>query len=340
MSDFVDFLKRDTPAKLIDGCAAHFGDPAREFAAAQTAISKYPLLSLGVIAFAGADAQSFINGQFTTDCADITPTHAQFSAWCDPKGRVLFLFTLYTDGERFYAMLVRNQIEDFMGRLRRYILRDDVQLEDLSGRLVLFGSSGESGAGNQDTTRLCRPWDTVQRPDSTIIIRHGPGPSRFVIIGDHASAADRWTALKMPSAGEDTWTALDIYSGLPHLDEGTSGRFLPQHLNLEALNALSFSKGCYPGQEIIARLKYRGEVKKRLLAATFESPADLAPGTPIQTGDKAARTVGHVLYAQRLDPSRSALSAVVEIDAAVEVLIIDGTERPALRRIDLPYAAD
>jgi len=339
MSEFLNFLKCDTTAAFTDGCVAHFGDRETEFETAQSARSKCPLLSFGVVCFAGTDAQGFLNGQFTTDCTNITADHAQFSAWCDPKGRVLFLFTLYRDGERYYAILPKVQVDNFVRRLKMYILRADVQVEDLSETVAIFGITGEPRPGEPGSSGLLQPWDTDHEPDSVAVIRHGPGRARFVIAGSDATAVARWTALDMPPVGEDAWAALDCFSGLPRLDERSSGRYLPQNLNLDSLNSLSFSKGCYPGQEIIARLKYRGEVKKRLMAATCAADVDIAPGSPIRIGSED-RTVGNVLYAKRVDHARAIVSAVVETGAATHTLTIKGAGDAALRRIDLPYAID
>ncbi|TDJ69139.1 MAG: folate-binding protein [Proteobacteria bacterium] len=336
MSEFVDFLKRDTSASFTDDRVAHFGNPEREIETALANVSKCPLLSLGVVSFTGTDARSFMNGQFTTDCTGIMPRHSQFSAWCDPKGRVLYIFTLYIDGDRLYAILPKAQIDSFMRRLNLYILRAEVELGNLSDALIVVGLSGTS---SPDTTGLDEPWDTAQRPGATRIIRQGAGPPRFMIVGPDGSARERWAALEIPTVGEIAWKTLEIFGGVPRLDERTSGQFLPQQLNLDALNALSFSKGCYPGQEIIARLKYRGAVKKRLLIATVASPTEPVSGTPIQING-SGRTVGHVLIAQRLDAGRSALSAVVEVDATVADLHIEKSKGPALRGIDLPYAVD
>jgi folate-binding protein YgfZ len=339
MSDFINFLKRDTPAKIVGGRVAHFGDTESEIETAQTTTAKCPLLSLGIVAIAGTGAQTFVNGQFTTNCTEITVHHSQLSGWCDPKGRVLFLFTLYTDGERIYAILPKVQITDFMRRLQMYILRADVQLEDLSNSSAVFGYTGAIGSEEADITALKQPWGTAQLSDATIVIRQGPGPEHYMATGTQASGIERWKALGIPNIGEEAWTALECFAGLPRLDEQTSGKFLPQNLNLDRLDAVSFSKGCYPGQEIIARLKFRGEVKKRLIVARLDSTIAPEPGTPIRTNEDA-RAVGNVLYSQRLAPSESVISAVVAIDAPHGTVYVEGAKDGTLRHVDLPYGVD
>ena len=339
MSEFTEFLKRDPPANIIAERAAHRGGFGKDFNTARRGAAKCPLLSVGVVSFTGPDAVTFINGQFTTNCLDITPAHSQFSAWCDPKGRVLFLFTLYRDTKCIYALLPKTQISEFMARLQRYVLRADVQLENLTDSISVFGITRNIKTAQVDTTGLIRPWAQAQSSDRTASMRYGPGAARFVIVGPDTSAVARWAKLQMPAVGEEVWIALDIFGGLPRLDERTSGQFLPQNLNLDALDGLSFSKGCYPGQEIIARLKYRTKVRKRLFTTMSEAACDPVPGSRILTPG-GEHTVGQVLCGQRLDPARSVISAVIEIDAAGGKLTIEDADDTALRLIDLPYAVD
>ncbi len=339
MSDFIDFLKRTTSVEIAGHRAAHFAEPEKEFEIARTTQSKCPLLSLGIVSISGADAQSFANGQFTTDCTTLTDKLSQFSGWCDPKGRVLFLFTLYVDGTNIYALLPKAQIAEFIRRLQMYVLRADVHLDDCSGSMAIFGLSGAAGTDELGTVDLKQAWDTTRQPDSTVIIRHGPGETRFIVVVADVSAVERWQTMNVPVVGEDAWTALECFAGLPRLDTHTSGMFLPQQLNLDQLDALSFSKGCFPGQEIIARLKYRGQVKKRLMVATCGSNVTPEPGTPVRAPDDS-RTVGHILYAQSLDRSRSVVSAIVEIDSAGETIFVDGAQDCVLRHVDLPYRVD
>lgn len=335
MSKFTDFLEHDTTANSAPGRSADFDSVAKLVQSTQRQPVKFGLLSLGVVSFAGEDAQSFVNAQFTTNCLEITPAHGQFSAWCDPKGRVMYLFVLYRDDERFYAILPKAQIRNFVSRLRMYVLRAEVQIEDLSETVAVFGLSGESTRAERNAGPLLRPWDCGNEAGS-VLIRYGPGAPRFLLVGPDATAIERWQALQLPTHGEDIWNALDICDGLPRLDETSAGKFLPQNLNLDVLDAVSFAKGCYPGQEIIARLKYRGTVKQRLLAATMES--DMVPdaGTAV---DAPARdgNVGHVVSAQRLNAKRSVISAVVDVGAATGDLSIAGV---AGMPIDLPYAVD
>jgi len=326
----------DATAAVFDGSGiSSFGDPIAEFKTARAGEGKFPLLSLGVVRFGGADAQKFLNAQFTTNCLEIDRTHAQFSGWCDPKGRVLFLFVLYTDGESFYAVLPRNQIEHFISRLRMFVLRAEVAITDASSEYAGIGLVGPAPA---DSAYLEEPWACVIEPGLGHVLRYGPGQPRFLVLVPADAAAAYWQRISAPCAGEACWRALDACAGLPRLEDVTRGEYLPQQLNLDVLNALSFSKGCYPGQEIVARLKYRGEVKKRLAVGIFAATDTVATHAPLRApGDGA--TIGRVLYAEHISSRKTIVAAVIDVGIDIERVAIGGAADADFALIDLPYAA-
>ncbi len=209
---------------------------------------------LTAIRIAGADAAPFLHGQFTTDVAGLGNDQAGLSAWCDPRGRVLFTFMLVRQDNTFLLLLPPPLQEAFSKRLRLYILRAAVVI-----------SAAETAAA----------------PPL-------PGLSA--------------TATTSPAA-------TFIRQGFPLLHPQTSGRFLPQELNLDDLGALSFSKGCYPGQEIIARLRYRGDVKRRLCRATTGNPTPLQPGAALRL-EGEGRQVGTVINSAITDAGQELLAVV------------------------------
>ncbi len=338
MSQFTKFIQQEAVLENANDQVTNHVAPEEEFEFALTTGTKCPLLSLGLVSFTGRDAHDFINAQFTTDCAKITSRRSQFSAWCDPKGRALYLFTLYTDGERIFAILPKQQIANYMHRLKIYVMRSDVHLEDASDAYSIFGITLDTVVENIKATQN-NLWTTFQGSPDTTEIRHGPGRPRFMVIGDDNSAIERWDAISLPVISENIWTALECIGGMPRLDEKSSGQYLPQNLNLDRLDALSFSKGCYPGQEIIARLRYRGEIKKRLMVANYDSGSAPDEKRSIRT-KKSDRTVGRVLYARRVSQTRSIVSAIVELNAWNEDLIVENENTRKLNRIDLPYSFD
>jgi folate-binding protein YgfZ len=245
------------------------------------------------------------------------------------------VFVLYTDGEHFFAVIPRAQIDRFTARLRMYVLRAQVSVEDVSDQYCLFGLATGTAPDSRD---LAEPWASTVGAAGQFVIRYGPGQARFLVAVPAAAAAAYWQSSNLPGAGEDCWAALDAYAGMPRLDENTGGEYLPQQLNLDALDALSFSKGCYPGQEIVARLKYRGEVKKRLTAGMYAADVSSDTHVPVRSSHDG-RTIGHVLYAQSIGPAQSLVAAVLELNADLHTLAIGETDAAPFSRIDLPYAA-
>lgn len=314
MSKLFEYLQQEPNAVVTDRVIEHFGDPFAEYASAQCGDSKALLHSLGILRFSGSDARPFINGQCTTNCDDLSPQNSQLSAWCDPKGRVLYLFVLFTDGDNIYAVLPTAQMERFAKRMRMYVLRADVTIEDVTSELAIIGAT--TSATIEDVA-----WHVETHTQGHFTLRYGSGRPRFLHIVPAADAREYFDAMNGPAVGEHAWKALDSVAAIPRIDEHSSGQYLPQNLNLDCMDALSFSKGCFPGQEIIARLKYRGTVKKRLISGTCLNHESLLPQTPINV---EGRGVGHVLFASAISSNQAMLTAITEVDASANSFCIEG----------------
>ena len=334
MRELENLIRENTKASFENDRLAHFGDPVAEFLTLKQGSAKCPLLSLGVVAISGDDTAEFINGQFTTDCSNLNRHHTQLSAWCDPKGRVLFLFILLTDGERHFAILPRSQIDAFCKRLKMFVLRAAVEISDVSEQFFLIGFGATLPAGFSGPAV---GWQVNEDSSNRRLLRYADGTERYVAVLSADVAHETWSASDLLVVGEDAWLGLDYLEGIPHLAQDRSGDYLPQHLNLDALDALSFKKGCFPGQEIIARLRYRGEVKKRLIAAEISSANPVVANTAVILANEQ-RKVGDVLASARIGPQRFALSAVVDVAAnGGQSLSLDGYGEAQLHRIALPY---
>lgn len=333
MASLESHLKNDANARFEGDTVSSFGDPYGEFAAATRGGTKCPLLSAGLVRFSGEDAQSFINAQFTTNCLQLTPSQGQLSAWCDPKGRVLFMFVLFTYGENYFAALPAVQIAKFTQRLRMYVLRAAVQIEDVTADYRQIGIIHDPL--EQSTANTA--WSVSANEPLIAAVRFGPGAPRTLAIVAADDAVDYWLAEPHACAGEPVWQAMNVLSGVPEIDDASSGEYVPQQLNLDRLDAVSFAKGCYPGQEIVARLKYRGEVKKRLAAASCPSAATVASGTAMRLPNEN-HIAGRVLRAIAIGADESILSAVVDVAADWSKIAVEGHEGIELRRLELPYA--
>lgn len=230
------------------------------------------------ISISGADAAAFLHGQFTTDVTGLAVGQAGPSAWCDAKGRVIATFVLARLGEAFWLLLPRAQKEAFIRRLQMYVLRADVNIIDANVATVY---TNNLEALIEDTRIIFLGVQVTQNAiilqDKFIVISYPPGS--IIVLAD----AEKISELPASLSGfdSDASNTAFIRKGIPWISPGTSGRFLPQELNLDTLDAVSFDKGCYPGQEIIARLRYRGAVKRRLCHAITDNTTRLQPGAAL-----------------------------------------------------------
>ena len=292
MDSWTDFL-RARGASFDGSAAATFGDPAGELVAARDAAVVCDLAPLAALRVTGADAATFLHGQLTSDVVALAPGSLQLSAWCSPKGRVLASFIVRRiDQERFDLLLPRLLLESIRRRLAMFVLRSKVALEDASGATVRIGIGGPAASRSLAAAGASVPALYRSEPIDGGAIAALPG-SRFVAFVAPAGAPALWDrfAAARP-AGFPSWRWLTIRAGVPMILPPTQDQFVPQMLNLDALDAVSFSKGCYTGQEIVARTRYLGRLKERLaLGRTDTVPA---PGERLHAplfGDQACGTV-------------------------------------------------
>ena len=254
------------------------------------------LSNLTLIEASGADAPEFLHGQFTNDVLGLEDGAATLSAWCNPKGRVIATFLLCRSGDRYWLALPQALKTAFLRRLKLYVLRASVHIAVADEGLTLAGMIG-APAGQSCAAGVF----PVVSPAA------GLNNDLAIVIAGPETLRELRTD---PEGNEQAWDAANVRRGIPWLGEQTSERFLPQELNLDALGALSYDKGCYPGQEIIARLRYRGEVKRFLRRATAEGPLAPRPGAPL-TLPGETKTIGAVISAVS-GPDGSELLVVVE----------------------------
>jgi folate-binding protein YgfZ len=228
-----------------------------------------PLPELGTLRFHGPDARAFLQGQLSNDLAQLRPGALLRAGLHNAQGRTLALLTLLAWSEQdLGAILPLELLADVAATLRRYLLRARVAISDESAALRVFG--------------LLLSTDTPL-PAGALPL----GAGRALCVLPAAAAAPSGVPL-----GREPWRALDIASGLPQVYRATSGQFVAQMLNLDCIDAISFSKGCYIGQEVIARAHYRGRVKRRMQRFASAAPLQLAPGDALRLEDgRAARVI-------------------------------------------------
>jgi folate-binding protein YgfZ len=282
-------------------------------------IEIHALTSLGVIRIDGPDAASFLQAQVTADLRGLAPGTSTLAAWCSPQGRVIALLRIGPFAEGYLAVLPRELCGSVHERLRRFVLRSRVALTDVSADLAVVGISGrEPGA-----------LDALP-PRGELAVLRLPA-SRELLIGT-AEPLSAATAGLDP-AGDDAWEARCIAEGEPEVYASTSESWVPQMLNLDLLGAVSFRKGCYPGQEIVARTQNLGRIKRRMFRYHVDGPSLPAAGAALFLG-KAK--VGEVVRSARR-ASAAQLLAVVSLDAA-GVGLTDESGEVTCSPEPLPYA--
>lgn len=302
---------------------------------------KTPLLAfpegLAVLSVTGDDRQAFLHGQLINDLNLIVPTGAQLSGWCNPKGQLISNFLVVNTGTA-YLLLFRQELKQYvLKRLSMFVLRANVTIEDITDSTPVLGV-----ANCEDIAVLGPDIDAtagaVSAADGIVIVCLPDASQRFLLLGNVETQIAKTTALQqsLTPASAEIWALLDIMAGMSWLGTATQEKFLPQMLNLDALNGLSYQKGCYPGQEVIARLHYRGEVKRRLQLITAKT--DLSEGTTIKTAqdDNAGMIVNAVTH-----PTGGSMAlAVLDLDKLDGELFPETGQGSAIQIQNLPYAID
>jgi len=325
----------------------HFGQPQDEHAAITTGNIICPISRTTFIHAAGDDAKTFLQGQLTNDISFINPQLSQLSGYCNPKGRLLALFriTQHADGYRLH--FPESLLDKTIGRLKMFVLRAKVTLEAADADVVRFGI-----AGDQAITQLGAYFSTlpdaengVVEADGITVIRHPGHRPRFELIGHVQTMQTLWQTLSpnFTAVGSHAWQRLDIEAGQPCVLAETVEMFIPQMLNLDVINGVSFKKGCYPGQEVVARLHYRGKLKRHMRIAQFTADACPPPGTPLYAvADPEGQAIGNIVLTHPIPGSATDIEfhalCVIANEAAVDnAVCLQGDTKTALKLQDLPY---
>jgi tRNA-modifying protein YgfZ len=291
-------------ARLSDNRAADFGDPRAELLAARDATIVADLSHNALIDVSGDDATAFLHAQFTNDVASLPEGAAQWNGWCSAKGRLLATFLLLKRRGGYLLMLPAEIAPAFAKRLGMFVLRSKVKIRDASGELVRIGFAGKTAS-----VMVARHWDhtpdpmrSVEKDDVACVALEtldAMDAQRFVIFAPLESAPKVWDTLaeNATKAGADAWEWTSIHAGIPTIVAATQEAFVPQMANFDLVGGLSFKKGCYPGQEIVARTQYRGILKKRMALAHVGGSKRPAPGQSVYSrtfGEQAAGEIVNV----------------------------------------------
>ncbi len=255
------------------------------------------LSHLGLLQIDGADAATFLQGQVTNDVKQLNDHTAHYSGYCSPKGRMLALFLAFAHQGHIHLQLPKELVAPIAKRLKMYVLRSKVEIQDVSDSIIKFGLSGAKSIellSNAFASVPQQDFELVTHENGAVIRLPGAQP-RFEIFTDIAYAPDIWNKLATIAKTVDAayWELLEIQAGIPEVYAKTQEEFVPQMLNLDLLNGINFKKGCYTGQEIVARTHYLGTVKRRTQLAHIDS--DTAPNAGDDVLNSNNEIVGKVV---------------------------------------------
>lgn len=292
---------------------------------------------LCVVSFSGADAGTFLQSQTCNDHSNVSPTKAQLDGYCSPKGRILALPTVASDadGQVFYWLLPKDLADVVLKRLTMFVLRSEVTIKIETDWAVM----GLAYPQNADAAGLeawlgepsAKPLSVWESNAHYGIKAHGQtGLNRALLFGPNEALIaslkaclerlPEGTAKPIFSSAASWWWG-DIEAGVPSIVAATQDSFVPQMLNLEPLQGLSFTKGCYPGQEIVARMQYLGKLKRTMVRFNAKAALKISPGDSISAGDDA--NAGEVVSVVVSDDTSTCL-AVIKTSADQSTFSADG----------------
>jgi hypothetical protein len=278
----------------------------------------------------GADAAAFLQGQLTQDVIGLPMGEARLSGYCSAKGRLLASFVLWRMGAEEFGLLCSADLAAAVRkRLSMYVLRARCRVDDASDEWSVFGLAG---AAAQRLTDGAKPWSARQQGAQWLIalpaVEQVP---RGLLVQPAATQA-----LSLPALDAHAWSLLEVLSGVPRITTATAEQFVPQMVNFELVGGVHFQKGCYPGQEVVARSQYRGTIKRRM--HLFATNGSAQPGQEVFHSDDAAQPAGLVVNAAEMAGSGCRLLAEVKL-ASLEggSLHLGSADGPLLQRLSLPY---
>jgi folate-binding protein YgfZ len=284
MNQWHTFLASRGAVVSEDG-VSRFADIKSELTAAAGGSILADLSHLSLLKLSGEDAVTFLQGQVTNDIKQLNGSNSQFAGYCNPKGRLIALFLAYAHEESLYLQLDGRLAEAIIKRLRMYVLRSKVMVEDVSALMVRLGIAGKHAeqALSAIFPELPTAAHTLASSENGVLIRLPGAMPRYELIVETARAEKIWEQLKseLKPVGKYAWEWLEIQAGIPDIQPGAQEEFVPQMVNLDALGGISYKKGCYTGQEIVARTHYLGKVKRRTQLAHLSGETEPKPGDDV-----------------------------------------------------------
>lgn len=331
----------------MDGEVAHFGDAADELRAAPGGTLLADLSHLGLLRFSREDAEDFLQGQLSCDVKKLGPNAAEYGSYCTAQGRMLAIFLLWRGDGAFLMQLPAEILAPIQNRLGRFVLRSKVKIENASDAWARIGLAGPGAAVLLAETGLADPAHggagsamlPASHSQAATVIALGDGRFELVAAPEHAPALWDVLARSARAVGSGVWNWLEVRAGVPAVLAKTQEQFVPQMANLELIGGVSFQKGCYPGQEIVARTQHLGKLKRRMYLAHIASERAPAPGDELFSADLEGQASGMIVNSAPAPDGGYDVLAVIQISSAQgHAIHWNSREGAALELMPLPYA--
>ncbi|UIF87490.1 folate-binding protein YgfZ [Cupriavidus sp. UYPR2.512] len=319
---------------------------AQELAANLEALSGSGIVcspaGLGLVRVAGDDAGSFLHTQLTNAVEDLKAGAARLAGYCSPKGRLLATFLMWRDAEGIVLQLSADIQAPVQKRLSMFVLRAKAKLSDVTPAHAILGLAGAGAAGALAAAGLPVPeaaFAVAEAAGVTVIrLPDGAGQPRWQLVlpAGRAEAVRAALSATLQDAPPALWDWLEVQSGLPRIVAATQEQFVPQMINFELVGGVNFRKGCYPGQEIVARSQYRGTLKRRMWLVQGEGEVP-APAAEIYRPEDPGQPCGMIVNAAPAPQGGWAGLAELKIDAAASALRLGSAEGAAVATATLPY---
>jgi tRNA-modifying protein YgfZ len=299
-----------------------------------------PVDELAVLRFDGPDAAAFLQGQLSSDVNALQPGALQWSSYNSPKGRMLanLLLARPPAGDGFRAVLAADLATSIARRLSMFVLRAKVKVQAPGAERALLGLVGpRAGAAAAEAFAHVVLPGAVAGNDDLLVLGLPDGRVLVDVALARRDGAMAALAAHAPTGEPQAWRAAGVRAGVPLITAATTDLFVPQAINLDALGGISFRKGCYPGQEIVARTHYLGRLKERLYAFGVDVPPPV-PGARLYAATFGEQACGTVVNSVADGAAHAMLLAVVQRTAAdADVVHVDAPDGPVLERLALPY---
>jgi tRNA-modifying protein YgfZ len=290
----------------------------------------------------GDDATAFLHAQFTNDVQALPVGGAQWNGWCTAKGRLIATFLLLRRSDGYLLMLPAEIAAPIAKRLAMFVLRSKVKIQDATELYARIGVAGANAASilERHWPKRPEPMRSVEKDGAVCVALDA---ERFVALVPPAAAPAMWDlfAKDAAKAGSDAWELASIRAGVPTIVAATQEAFVPQMANFDLVGGVSFRKGCYPGQEIVARTQYRGGLKRRMALAHFPGDERPAPGQSVYSGTFGDQAAGTIVNAAPAPGGGFDALVVAQIESLAQGdLRLKAPDGPRLEILSFPATAD